>query len=171
MNGNALRNGAPDPGRGCRLIATQTQPPRRQPASAGLSPTTRHRLTAANQPWRNTPPPPGTTSPSGYGSPKKALPCQRPGPASPPSRPSPPKSPGCALTQPGPIIRLLQPLRAGVLDNYARVSSMIFFTVSWISVSFSSPGIHCWVITGTGISNLASCMACSTCLGPSGAQP
>ncbi|CDD43784.1 unknown [Collinsella sp. CAG:398] len=153
MNGNALRNGAPDPGRGCRLIATQARPPRRQPASAGLSPTTGHRLTVR---LRLT---------------KKGAALPAPGPASPPSKPSPPKSPGCALTQPGPIIRLLQPLRAGVLENYARVSSMIFFTVSWISVSFSSPGIHCWVITGTGISNLASCMACSTCLGPSGAQP
>ena len=153
MNGNALRNGAPDPGLGCRLIATQTQPPRRQPASAGLSPATGHRLTVR---LRLT---------------KKGAALPAPGPASPPPKPAPPKSPGCALTQPGPIVRLLQPLRAGVLDNYARVSSMIFFTVSWISVSFSSPGIHCWVITGTGISNLASCMACSTCLGPSGAQP
>ena len=157
-------------------------------AWAAASSTRRPSLPAASQPRRGSPPLPGTASPPPaslgralphYQAPphrpatahKKALPCQQPGPASPPSRPSPPKSPGCALTQPGPIIRLLQPLRAGVLDNYARVSSMIFFTVSWISVSFSSPGIHCWVITGTGISNLASCMACSTCLGPSGAQP
>lgn len=163
MNGNALRNGAPDPGRGCRLIATQARPPRRQPASAGLSPTTGHRLTAASQPWRNTPPPPGTASPSGYGSPKKALPCQRPAP--PLLRPSPPhqKAPTAHLRNRG--------RSSDFCNRYARVSSMIFFTVSWISVSFSSPGIHCWVITGTGISNLASCMACSTCLGPSGAQP
>lgn len=163
MNGNALRNGAPDPGRGCRLIATQARPPRRQPASAGLSPTTGHRLTAASQPWRNTPPPPGTASPSGYGSPKKALPCQRPAP--PLLRPSPPhqKAPAAHLRNRG--------RSSDFCNHYARVSSMIFFTVSWISVSFSSPGIRCWVITGTGISNLASCMACSTCLGPSGAQP
>lgn len=163
MNGNALRNGAPDPGRGCRLIATQARPPRRQPASAGLSPTTRHRLTAANQPWRNTPPPPGTASPSGYGSPKKTLPCQHPAP--PLLRPSPPhqKAPAAHLRNRG--------RSSDFCNRYARVSSIIFFTVSWISVSFSSPGIHCWVITGTGISNLASCMACSTCLGPSGAQP
>lgn len=163
MNGNALRNGAPNPGLGCRLIATQTQPPRRQPASAGLSPTTRHRLTAANQPWRNTPPPPGTASPSGYSSPKKALPCQRPAP--PHGRPGPPhqKAPAAHLRNRGRL--------SDFCNRYARVSSTIFFTVSWISVSFSSPGIHCWVITGTGISNLASCMACSTCLGPSGAQP
>lgn len=171
MNGNALRNGAPDPGLGCRLIATQARPPRRQPASAGLSPTTRHRLTAASQPWRNTPPATGHRLTVRLRRTKKGAALPAPGPASPPPKPAPPKSPGCALTQPGPIIRLLQPLRAGVLENYARVSSMIFFTVSWISVSFSSPGIHCWVITGTGISNLASCMACSTCLGPSGAQP
>ncbi len=163
MNGNALRNGAPDPGRGCRLIATQARPPRRQPASAGLSPTTGHRLTAASQPWRNTPPPPGTASPSGYGSPKKALPCQRPAP--PLLRPSPPhqKAPAAHLRNRG--------RSSDFCNRYTRVSSMIFFTVSWISVSFSSPGIHCWVITGTGISNLASCMARSTCLGPSGAQP
>ena len=163
MNGNALHDGAPNPGLGCRLIATQAPPPRSQPASAGLSSTTRHRLTAASQPWRNTPPPPGTASPSGYGSPKKALPCQRPAP--PLLRPSPPhqKAPAAHLRNRG--------RSSDFCNRYARVSSMIFFTVSWISVSFSSPGIHCWVITGTGISNLASCMACSTCLGPSGAQP
>lgn len=110
-----------------------------------------------------TPPLPGTASPSGYGSPKKALPCQHPAP--PLLRPSPPhqKAPAAHLRNRG--------RSSDFCNRYARVSSMIFFTVSWISVSFSSPGIHCWVITGTGISNLASCMACSTCLGPSGAQP
>lgn len=157
-------------------------------AWAAASSPRRPGLPAASQPRQGSPPLPGTASPppASFGGtpPRHRAPPHRPatahqksaalpapGPAPRPPRPSPPKSPGCALTQPGPIARLLQPLRAGVLDNYARVSSMIFFTVSWISVSFSSPGIHCWVITGTGISNLASCMACSTCLGPSGAQP
>ena len=161
MNGNALRNGAPNPGLGCRLIATQARPPRRQPASAGLSPTTRHRLTVRLRLTNK----------------GAALPAPRP--SLPAVQVLPTKKPRLRTYATGADRQTFatatrgcpRKLRAGVLENYARVSSIIFFTVSWISVSFSSPGIHCWVITGTGISNLASCMACSTCLGPSGAQP
>ncbi len=150
-------------------------------AWAAASSPRRPSLPAASQPRQGSPPLPGTASPPptslGGALPrhrapphrpatahqKKALPCQRPAP--PHGRPSPPhqKAPAAHLRNRG--------RSSDFCNRYARVSSMIFFTVSWISVSFSSPGIHCWVITGTGISNLASCMACSTCLGPSGAQP
>lgn len=150
-------------------------------AGATASSPRRPGLPAASQPRQGSPPPPGTASPPpaslGGTLPRHRAPPHRPATAhqkrrclasaqaQPSRRPGPPhqKAPAAHLRNRG--------RSSDFCNRYARVSSIIFFTVSWISVSFSLPGIHCWVITGTGISNLASCMACSTCLGPSGAQP
>lgn len=149
-------------------------------AWAAASPPRRPGLPAASQPRQGSPPLPGTASP-----PPASLGGTLPRHRAPPHRPAtahqkrrclastrPRLSSAQARPTKKPRLRLRNRGRSSDFCNrYARVSSIIFFTVSWISVSFSSPGIHCWVITGTGISNLASCMACSTCLGPSGAQP